>query len=266
MMIEKIISGGQTGAGRAALDAAIQWKISHGGWIPKGRQTESGRLPDKYKLQEMETNSYLERTEQNVIDSDGTLIISHGPLTGSSKYTEECALKHHRPCLHIELNNNIASDAAKYVYQWITRHNIETLNVAGPRASKDPYIYQATMHLITAVLHFDLIKAVMPDSNKESTIMPQTVNSAVEMLISKIQLKDSVRIANMQESDLIYLHLTLGNYIRNTFGLLTGNETLMQNCKDILGKKKIQVDEASYVIIRSLWKRVHETHVMRVIK
>ena len=73
-MIKKIISGGQTGTDQAALDAAIKWKIPHGGWIAKGRLTEAGRLPNKYKLDEMPTDSFPARTEQNVIDSDGTLI------------------------------------------------------------------------------------------------------------------------------------------------------------------------------------------------
>ena len=77
-MIRKIISGGQTGADRAALDVAIKFNIPHGGWIPKGRKAEDGRLPDRYQLQEMPTPSYPERTEQNVIDSDGTLIFSRG--------------------------------------------------------------------------------------------------------------------------------------------------------------------------------------------
>jgi len=80
-MLTKIISGGQTGADRAALDAAIDLGIPHGGWIPKGRNAEDGTLPDKYQLQEMPTASYPKRTEQNVIDSDGTLILSHGNLT-----------------------------------------------------------------------------------------------------------------------------------------------------------------------------------------
>ena len=83
-MITKIISGGQTGADRAALDVAMAHGIPHGGWIPKGRKTEGGPLPTKYQLQEMPTNSYPERTEKNVVDSDGTLIISHGELTGGS--------------------------------------------------------------------------------------------------------------------------------------------------------------------------------------
>ena len=91
-MISKIISGGQTGADRAALDVAIKLSIPHGGWIPKGRKTEDGTLPDKYKLKEMTTASYPKRTEQNVIDSDGTLIIARGQLTGGSDYNLKMTL------------------------------------------------------------------------------------------------------------------------------------------------------------------------------
>lgn len=78
-MIKKIISGGQTGSDQAAVDAAIQWKIPHGGWIPKGMINEAGRLPDKYRLTEMPTGSHPRTDEQNVIDSDGTRIASDGP-------------------------------------------------------------------------------------------------------------------------------------------------------------------------------------------
>ena len=83
IMLKKIISGGQTGADQAALDVAIKLNIPHGGWIPKGRKTEEGPLSDQYQLQEMPTASYPKRTEQNIIDSDATLIFSHGKLTGA---------------------------------------------------------------------------------------------------------------------------------------------------------------------------------------
>ena len=104
-MIKKIISGGQTGADRAALDIALKFNIPHGGWIPKGRITEDGPLPSKYKLQEMPTTSYPARTEKNVIDSDGTLIFSRGKPTGGTDYTRKIVLKHNKQILHIDLNH-----------------------------------------------------------------------------------------------------------------------------------------------------------------
>ena len=114
-MVKKIISGGQTGADQAALDVAIKLGISHGGWVPKRRITENGVLDDKYQVKEMQTANYNKRTEQNVIDSDGTLIISHGKLTGGSEYTREIALHYNRPWLHIDLNKTIAFQAARKI-------------------------------------------------------------------------------------------------------------------------------------------------------
>jgi hypothetical protein len=103
MAITKIISGGQTGADVAGLDAAIKQGIPHGGWIPKGRLTEDGPLPEKYQLQEMPTASYPKRTAQNVIDSDGTAIFTHGALTGGSALTRKIALQRGKPWMHIDL-------------------------------------------------------------------------------------------------------------------------------------------------------------------
>ena len=150
-MVKKIISGGQTGVDQAALDVAIKLGISHGGWIPKGRLTENGMLDDKYHLKEMETANYNKRTEQNVIDSDGTLIISHGKLTGGSEYTRDMVLHHGRPWLHMDLNKTESFQAVKQIKSWLAENKIEVLNVAGPRASKDATIYQATVDILETV-------------------------------------------------------------------------------------------------------------------
>jgi len=147
-MIRKIISGGQTGVDQAALDVAIELGIPHSGWIPKGRLTEDGRLPDKYQLQEMPTDKYPPRTERNVVDSDGTLIISHGKLTGGSKLTQKMALKHERPFLYVNLNEIDISGASRLIYDWLQKEEIKILNVAGSRASRDPKIYRDTMSLL----------------------------------------------------------------------------------------------------------------------
>lgn len=152
VMISKIISGGQTGADQGALDAAIELDISHGGWIPKGRKTEAGPFSPKYHLQEMPTASYQARTERNVVDSDGTLILSHGPLTGGSALTEEMAKKHTKPFLHIDLTETSRLGAAQRIASWISQMDIQVLNVAGPRASEDSDIYQATKEIMRAVI------------------------------------------------------------------------------------------------------------------
>ncbi len=147
-LLMKIISGGQSGADLAALDAAISLGIEHGGWLPKGRKTESGPLPSRYSLKELPTGKYRARTEQNVRDSDGTLICSFGPLTGGSALTEALTIKHHRPCLHIDLELFPGDKAVAAVERWYKDNKIQTLNVAGPRASNNPHIYDAVFTLI----------------------------------------------------------------------------------------------------------------------
>ncbi|OPY06436.1 MAG: putative molybdenum carrier [Syntrophus sp. PtaB.Bin001] len=147
-MVVKIISGGQTGADRAALDFAIQYNIPYGGWVPKGRKSEDGSIPEIYQLQEMPTSDYSKRTEQNILDSDGTLIVSHGILTGGSALTEFFADQHKKPCIHVDLDKQSIKDAAITISSWIEENNIEVLNVAGPRAGKDPEIYRATLTLL----------------------------------------------------------------------------------------------------------------------
>ena len=227
-MLKKIISGGQTGVDQAALDASIKYSLPHGGWIAKGRKTEAGTLPDKYKLQEMLTDSYSIRTKQNIIDSDGTVIISHGKLTGGSKLTENLAMKHKRPCLHIDLNRTPAFITASKINSWIVENKIETLNVAGPRASKEPEIHQDVMYIIEGVILLGLVKAKsdvdLTDCNKDDyseklPVPPKTVDEAVDRLISDLDLKDQAIIANMVLDDLINLHSNLFVYFTNAFGL-----------------------------------------------
>lgn len=264
-MLKKIISGGQTGADQAALDAAIKWNIPYGGWVPKGRLTEAGRLSDKYRMKEMPTESYPARTERNVIDSDGSLIISHGPLSNGSKYTKEMALKNNRPYLHIDLNETDVVNAARLAYNWIIDLKIQTLNVAGSRASNDPSIYQAVTHVLTNVLIMDLIDMRMTEP-KTPPIKPGTIDKAVDMLASKMSLRERCYIGNMVESDLVYLNITLGAYISETFGCKSGNRALLEMCKQLLGKDEISDDEIAGIIIKELWKKLHDTHVLKIIK
>jgi hypothetical protein len=151
-MIERIISGGQTGADQAALDVAIELGIPHGGWVPKGRKTERGPLTAKYQLKEMPTASYPARTEQNVKDSDGTLIISHGELSGGSDFTRNRAEKHEKPWIHVDAHKVSVEAAVQIVRAWISGNRIKILNVAGSRASKDREIYSTTTRTLKAVL------------------------------------------------------------------------------------------------------------------
>jgi hypothetical protein len=145
-MIEKIVSGGQSGADRGALDWAIENHISHGGWCPAGRRAEDGEIAARYLLTETPLADYEQRTKWNVRDSDGTLIISlAGVLTGGSKATFDYAARLGRPCLHLHPGN--ASGAA--VREFIERHRIKVLNIAGPRQSREPRIAAYVAELLT---------------------------------------------------------------------------------------------------------------------
>jgi len=152
-MLKKIISGGQTGADRAALDAAIRLGIPHGGWVPNGRLAEDGCVPEHYQVEEMPTDSYPERTRKNVLDSDGTLIISRGAPTGGTDFTRVQVLRYGKQLLGIDLNNQSnLKDAASLIAAWIELQRIEVLNVAGPLARKDPCVYQDTLNLLVFAL------------------------------------------------------------------------------------------------------------------
>ena len=225
-MIRKIISGGQTGADRAALDIALKYNIPHGGWIPKGRKTEDGLLPSKYNLQEMPTSSYPKRTEQNVKDSDGTLIFSRGKTTGGTDYTRRMVLKHRKQILHIDLNHTTSYDAATLILSWIELQKVKILNVAGPRASKDPAIYNDVFKILDTAYKIHNVDLV-----RHAGTLPRTVDEAVDRLIAELPLKDKIKIANMTEKDLITLQFTLGSYIGNEFGIWSGNRDLLYSCK-----------------------------------
>jgi len=137
-LIEKIVSGGQTGADRAALDWAIENGIPHGGWCPKGRLAEDGPIPGCYDLTETPSAGYPQRTEWNARDSDGTAIFSIGhKLTGGSRATVEFATKHKKPLIHICREDE---NPASKVLHFIRSNGIRILNVAGPRASKEPEV------------------------------------------------------------------------------------------------------------------------------
>ena len=149
-VIEKIVSGGQTGVDRAALDAAMQLGIPVGGWCPRGRRAEDGRIPDVYPLTETDASGYSDRTERNVRDSDGTLIVSGGPLTGGTALTRSVAMRLGKPVFVVDLRNEPAPDVSD---SWLAEHNIRTLNVAGPRESQQPGIYNRVTKFLTHLLN-----------------------------------------------------------------------------------------------------------------
>jgi hypothetical protein len=137
----KIISGGQSGADRAALDAALEMNIPCGGWCPQDRSAEDGPINPKYQLTPAPGAGNRERTRLNVRDSDGTVIFSFGQLRGGSLDTLQDCRELSKPHLLIDASQISAQNAAESLRRFVGDHAIVILNVAGPRTSEEAGIY-----------------------------------------------------------------------------------------------------------------------------
>lgn len=155
-MLEKIISGGQTGADRAGLDVAIALGIPYGGYVTRGRRSEDGQVPELYKLIELDTYDYPTRTERNITESDATVLVTVDGLTGGSKLTASLAKQHKKPLLHIDTDKMGPNVAASKIREFLSNHpEIKTLNIAGSRDSKSPGFQKLANRI--------LLKAIGPE-------------------------------------------------------------------------------------------------------
>jgi len=148
----KIISGGQTGVDRGALDAALQAGVECGGTCPADRKAEDGIIPEIYPLTELASNIYSDRTRQNVIDSDATLILHFGQLEGGTAFTRQCCIAEAKPYLVINAGEAAQAVLVQQIVDFIRQNKVQVLNVAGPRASKVPVAQQTTKQLLTIAL------------------------------------------------------------------------------------------------------------------
>lgn len=151
-MLVKLISGGQTGVDRGALDAALDRGFSCGGACPRGRRAEDGVIPDRYPLTELGSANYITRTRRNVADADATLILARGALTGGTAATAAHARTLGRPCLVVDMEDGTPADIARRIADWLDETGVEVLNVAGPRESSHPGIGIAARRIVGTVL------------------------------------------------------------------------------------------------------------------
>ena len=151
-MLSKIVSGGQTGVDRGALDAALATGFPCGGWCPEGRLAEDGTITDRYPVVVLPGAGYEERTLRNVLDSDGTVILYSGTLEGGTRLTTEHCVRHERPHVPVDAAALSPEQAAAEIAAFVDRERISVLNVAGPRASKWPgahdYAFATTVKLL----------------------------------------------------------------------------------------------------------------------
>lgn len=151
-MLRKVITGGQTGVDRAALDTAIDFGLQYGGWIPAGRRAEDGPIPARYThLAECDSADYSARTRRNVRDTDATLIICDRKLHGGTALTESVTLELNRPLLVIQLGESGADDAINRTCEWLNVAKPQVLNIAGPRASEWPDAYERVITFLGSV-------------------------------------------------------------------------------------------------------------------
>lgn len=152
----RIISGGQTGVDRGALDAARDAGVPAAGWCPRGRIAEDGEIPPGYPLEETPCSDYEERTIWNVADADATLVLNRGRLSGGTLYTVDAAERLGRRLLIVDLDTlpdgGALEGAAVHVAEWVDSNGISTLNVAGPRESKSPGIAADTRAFVARVI------------------------------------------------------------------------------------------------------------------
>ena len=149
--LEKVISGGQTGADRAGLDAALKCGIPVGGFCPKGRRAEDGAIPATYPLTETRSRSYDVRTRMNVRAADATLVLNLGELSSGTLYTVTYAARRNKPCLVVQLDDAGHATPGQ-VAEWLRASAVRTLNIAGPREGKAPGIYLLAVKFLGKVL------------------------------------------------------------------------------------------------------------------
>jgi hypothetical protein len=274
-MIKKLISSGQPGVERAALDVAIKLDIPYGGWIAKGRWTSDGVLSTAYVLQETTSPDIGESIEKNVRDSDGSFILIRGMSPEPIKFIIDLVERHNRPYLIIDLTEIPAFKAATMLNAWIKNHDIEILHVTGSRTEDDSKIYHYGFNILESMMYLGLVGEGpagffrTPRTRSKSTIeskAPHDVDQAVDRLIRELPLREKTIMANLTFGELDPLQKTLGRYIREKFELTIGNPGLTASCS-FVNKKAIQNEnEAARVIIEKLWEKLRKTHKLRIIK
>jgi hypothetical protein len=270
-MIHKLISSGQTGVELAALDVAIKLGIDHGGWVARGKRNAQGPLSDVYNLQEVAAVGFKIAMEQNVMASDGTLLVTRGKKSPRTQYAVEMSLKHQRQLLHVDLSQNSSFEAASLISSWGSLQQIKIAFVTGPQADTDPNIYAQMLKIMETAFYLGFVKTGMQPSFIETepgsqSDYPYTVNEAVERLKTVLSLKDRAHIANIQAGELDHMRTGLSEYIKQNFGLYAGNAPLIRSCAKIGKRENPLVDEACAIILRALWNDLQKTHKLRVVK
>lgn len=274
-MISRIISGANPGVEMAALDVARKLGIDHGGWLPKGRPQQNRELMASYGLKEMDSFGNRQVMEKNVQEADGALLVFRGEKIPRLKHSVEAALKHHRQFLGVDLKQYPAFEAASLINSWTEIQKVRTVFITGATELEVPGIYRQTHKILETVFYLGFVKSdahkmsareAIPPESPDRRLPPQTVEECVERLKTVLSLKERTCIANMQPDELGQLRKSLGEFVKNKYGLYTGNDALMKSCAQLGQLTQPLAEEACAVILRSLWADLRKTHKLRIVR
>lgn len=262
----------------AALEVAIKLGIPHGGWTGRGMRNDDGAIERRYGLEEVTSMGFKKAMEENVLQSDGTLVISRGTKNVEGRYAVETALRYHRQFLHVDLSQHSAFESASLISSWVSMNHVSVAFVTGPTAHQDGRIHHDVKKILETAVYLEFVKTglhpdrpertqVVPDDEAaENAEMPRSVAEAVQRLKNVLPLKDRTTMANMNAEELDHLHTGLGEYIKQKFGLYLDNDPLITSCASLSNLDRPLPDEACAVILKALWQDLRETHKLRIIK
>ncbi len=267
MIVRQIISGGQSGVERAALDLAIQLGISHGGWVAPGRLVDDGLLSAQYRLREMDFPDGPNSAAANLEMADGILVMTRGGLSDEAADLYAQAQAHHHPHLLIDFDRNTRFQSSLLINSWLKAQQVEILFITGARETGKPGIYRDTMDCFrTAWWALMMAEPVAPGKMAAARDeLPRTLDEAVNRLQRELPLKDRVTIANMGNDEITGLSRTLGRYVQKRFGLWEGNRDLEQSCLQATNRKHLAEEEIAALIIDRLARELQKTHTLRVL-
>lgn len=272
-MIEKIISSGLFAPEKAALDAALKYGVPHGGWIHFIHSEQRNKLLETYNLELIPALDPRAAIQQNISDANGTLILTTGRPRGNADYARHLTLKKGLQMLGLDMRQYAHIEAGSLVASWMDMHHVSRVYVIGTDDDADGRAYHLSRKIIEAAItiyyakpHARHVPSPADSSQRlKGRNWPASVDEAVKRLLDDLFLKDRTRISTMEPLNLDELHPTLGQYIRETYGLLNGNHALFKSCMNITHAREMVPDEASAIIVKELWKELQQTHRLRIV-
>lgn len=272
-MIQQIISGGHTGPEKAALDTALKYGIPHAGWIHYIRVKDRDRLLSTYNLKVIPALDARAAIRQNISLANGTLILAQGKLPQNPDYARHLTLKRGLQLLGIDPQQYSHIEAASLIAAWLEMNRVSRVYVIGSDAVESGCTYGPSRKILDAAITLSLARPALAPlrqppqkgSPLTNSAWPESVPQAVDRLMADLFLKDKNRISAMEPHELDELHPTLGKYIKEALGILSGNHKLIRDCMQTVQIDAMLPDEAAAHIIKELWKRLQKTHKLRIV-